>query len=427
MKPKFKLTRGGIQYFDDGGVVGSAAGILNPGQGSDIDPSHPKGTVMNPGGFLFNDQTAEKIGGLPKTIGGLLTTNNDYQAQLAPTMQTDYSPYLGTAGGAFNENIGNQNALARQLMMQSQGQGPNPAMAQFNTATGNNVATQAALMAGQRGSSANPGLMARQIAMNGAGVQQNAVGQGAALQAQQQLAAQGQLSNLYGQIGNQTGAMFTGAAGAQNAQNTGNIQNYGMAQGINSNVAQQNTSQSNKMTGGVMSAIGGGASSAASMFAKGGEVKPKKVMPSHLSAMAKIYHPHLAEGGEVYLAPTGWEDEPTDYNEPSGEAKKGGGMQSLLPMLMMLAKGGCVPALEATGGEVPGTAKVKGDSYQNDTVDAKLSPGEAVIPRSVMQSDDPVGGAAKFVANLIKDDANGNEEEDFKMALKKAISQRKSK
>lgn len=422
MKPKFKLTRGGIQYFDQGGAVSDATRFFDPGSNGEIDPSKQKGTVLNPGGYIFNGDTLNGIAKLPKTIGGMLTTNNDYQAQLAPTMQTDYSPYLGTAGETFNANLGNQNNLARQLIMQSQGQGPNPAMAQLNNTTGNNVATQAALMAGQRGSSVNPGLMARQIAMNGAGVQQNAVGQGAALQAQQQLAAQGQLSNLYGQIGNQTGAMFTGAAGAQNAQNTGNIQNYGMAQGINSNVAQQNTAQANKMTGGVMSAIGGGASSAASMFAKGG-----KVMPSHLSAMAKIYHPHLADGGEVYLAPTGWEKEPEDYNEPSGEAKKGGGMSSLLPMLMMLANGGCVPALESTGGAVPGTAKVKGDSYKNDTVDAKLSPGEAVIPRSVMQSDDPVGGAAKFVANLIKDDANGNEEEDFKMALKKAISQRKSK
>lgn len=35
------------------------------------------------------------------------------------------------------------------------------------------------------------------------------------------------------------------------------------------------------------------------------------------------------------------------------------------------------------GGMVPGQAQVPGDSEQNDTVDAKLSPGELVIPRSV--------------------------------------------
>jgi hypothetical protein len=40
------------------------------------------------------------------------------------------------------------------------------------------------------------------------------------------------------------------------------------------------------------------------------------------------------------------------------------------------------------GGHVPGKAKVQGDSPKNDTVDAKLSPGEVVIPRSATSDDD---------------------------------------
>lgn len=39
----------------------------------------------------------------------------------------------------------------------------------------------------------------------------------------------------------------------------------------------------------------------------------------------------------------------------------------------------------AHGGEVPGTASVPGDSAVNDTKEAKLSPGEIVIPRSAAQ------------------------------------------
>lgn len=39
----------------------------------------------------------------------------------------------------------------------------------------------------------------------------------------------------------------------------------------------------------------------------------------------------------------------------------------------------------ANGGEVPGTASVPGDSVVNDTKEAKLSPGEIVIPRSAAQ------------------------------------------
>lgn len=49
------------------------------------------------------------------------------------------------------------------------------------------------------------------------------------------------------------------------------------------------------------------------------------------------------------------------------------------------------------GGHVPGKAPVPGDSYQNDTVDAKLSPGEVVLPRSVTQSPNAPQKAAQFM------------------------------
>jgi uncharacterized spore protein YtfJ len=51
----------------------------------------------------------------------------------------------------------------------------------------------------------------------------------------------------------------------------------------------------------------------------------------------------------------------------------------------------------ATGGRVPGRAGVFGDSLANDTVPALLSPGEAVIPRSLMS--DPA--VAKLVDGLL--------------------------
>ncbi len=58
------------------------------------------------------------------------------------------------------------------------------------------------------------------------------------------------------------------------------------------------------------------------------------------------------------------------------------------------------------GGHVPGEASVPGDSEANDTVDAKLSPGELVIPRSVPKDGEhmeefarnaPVPGTGKKV------------------------------
>ena len=56
----------------------------------------------------------------------------------------------------------------------------------------------------------------------------------------------------------------------------------------------------------------------------------------------------------------------------------------------------------AEGGTVPGNALVKGDSPLNDKILAMLSPGEAVIPRSVMQ--DPL--LSKVVESLISNRAD---------------------
>lgn len=48
------------------------------------------------------------------------------------------------------------------------------------------------------------------------------------------------------------------------------------------------------------------------------------------------------------------------------------------------------------GGTVPGKARVSGDSLRNDTVPARLSPGEAVIPRTTVQQN------PSLVQNLLK-------------------------
>jgi hypothetical protein len=50
---------------------------------------------------------------------------------------------------------------------------------------------------------------------------------------------------------------------------------------------------------------------------------------------------------------------------------------------------------------VPGQAKTSGDNLKNDTVPAMLSPGEVVIPRSVMNGKNPAKESAKFVAAIL--------------------------
>lgn len=181
---------------------------------------------------------------------------------------------LGGAGGvgAQTSAIGGlQNALAQQQAVAS-GQGPNPAQNMLAQATGQNVSNQAALMAGQRGAGANVGLMARQAGQQGAATQQQAAGQAATMQSQQQLNALGQLagtnqalagvgagltgqqmgtlSNLYGQGAGAVGAQQAGIGqafnqaatqvGQQQAQQQANaalanqqVQNYLGASGTN--------------------------------------------------------------------------------------------------------------------------------------------------------------------------------------------------
>lgn len=70
----------------------------------------------------------------------------------------------------------------------------------------------------------------------------------------------------------------------------------------------------------------------------------------------------------------------------------GGGLMKMLPMLAMAANKGAM---------VPGKASVSGDSLKNDTVDAKLSPGEIVIPRSVVNSKNAPERAAAFVRDVL--------------------------
>lgn len=65
--------------------------------------------------------------------------------------------------------------------------------------------------------------------------------------------------------------------------------------------------------------------------------------------------------------------------------------------------GGADSAIMASSGAlVPGHAMSPGDSPRNDTVSAKLSPGEIVLPRSVTQGDDAPEAARRFVQAVLR-------------------------
>lgn len=392
MIAKRKLTRSGIQYFDAGGNV------LAPGGALPLPT--PNGGIA---GNLSNSGPAS-----------WLTSQNGYEAQLAPVQQSNFQPLIQQASGnalagnnQFQNNLGLENGLATALINQGNGIGPDPAAAQLAQATGANVANQGALLAGQRGASSNVGLMARQIAMQQAATQQQAAGQAATLEAQQQLAARNAAAGLLGTTGNQivgeqnanTGLLNTGAS-AQTGQNNTNVANYGSAQGLNQKTASGNAENVNKTEGGILGGIGSGIEGLIGL-AKGGTVPNPKVaavapqkrfsgaVPEHVAHIAKLYHPHMFFSGG-----------PIDGD-----------------------------AYAAAGKMVPGKAEVKGDSPKNDKVVGILSPKEIILPRSVTMSDDAPQKAYDFVAHLkakYDEDGEGDEHEDFKTALKKAMTSRRS-
>lgn len=361
------------------------------------------------------------MGSLVSSVGGLLgnTPNGmNFQAQgLTPgelqsaqdTVRSAYNQQQNLAQALAPQGaqgIASQTQLSQALQQQAMGQGPNPAAAQLANQTGQNMQQQAAMMAGQRGASENAGLIARQAAQQGAGIQQQAVGQNAVLQAQQQLAAQGQLQNLANtQIGQQSGAVSNlNQFGLQNQNQLVGLQEN--MNNANAGMAAVNANNTAKTAGGIMNAAGGVLGGLPAML-KGSPATALAGDPASLAAVAY-------NGGEI---PTHMQMMHQIYHGGNYEHKETPKL-SQVPQSDRFKKGGVVP----------GEPKVDGkNTPENDTVNAKLTPKEIVLPLSVTESDDPAAEAAKFVAAIMDKKGGGNkkEETDFKMALKDAIKSRK--
>jgi len=265
--------------------------------------------------------------------------------------QQQFVDALGGQNGIGNQsNVFNQQQmLANQLGRQAQGQGPNPALNQLSMTTGQNIANQAALMAGQRGVGNNPGLAARNIANQGAAIQQQATGQAALQRAQQQLAAQQQLQAQQGQMAGlasqQVGQQHSALQGMAGTALGNQQQLLGMQANMNNANAGIAGTNAQSQAGGFGSIMGSiGSAVLPGVFAGGGEVTNSSGPQSFLGQYAKSFE---------------------------------------------------------KGGKVAGKAKIKGNSYSNDKVPALLSPGEIVLPRSVTQSDEPIEKSKKFVSAVM--------------------------
>lgn len=325
--------------------------------------------------------------------------STDAQRNLASAYFNDALGKQATYANQQAQGIGNQNAvfqqqqdLANALQQQTQGGGPNPALQQLANTTGQNVSQQAALMAGQRGAGANVGLMARQAAGVGAGVQQQAVGQGALMRMQQQLAAQQQLQQQQQNMGNI--ANTQSAQQLQGISNLGNmtLNNQGQmlgamanAQALNSQAQQGQAQRQGQFIGGLGNAAGaalgtlGGSGEMSEWeangghYAVGGQVSsgPQSSFAKHLLGLNA---PQKSEGGLVDIVVS-----PGEKIVPPEQVNSA-------------AKG------MAQGQTVPGKAKVSGDSQKNDTVPMKVPPGTVVVKRTMAKNS---RDSATFVRNVL--------------------------
>lgn len=417
---------------DFGGAVSDA--WKSAAQPNNFNPNMPTNT--------FNPTT-------PTNTFNPTTPVNSYRATAPIIQQTNFQPAeaaglaqqgAGAAGlgdvfkqqnalaqssgqtlGQQQNLYGQQQGLADALLAQSKGQGPNPAQLQFQQNVNQNIAQQAGAIASQRG--INPALAGRMAAQQGAAMNQQAAGQAGVLQAQQQLGAQQALgaqqqalgANLQGQNATlaNSGNLFSQAAGTagalgglgsnlygtgvqgQNAQNQVITQGSLGVQGINAGTAGQNA-----------------ALAAHTQDLKSGVAQQNAALGAHTQdLLGNVAHDNLTSGiaGQQIKAGVAGSNAATQTQLLGGLINAGGAAASKAGTGGAMAHGGEVHdqqalslahALMGRGGDVPGRAKKKGDSSENDTVPTVLSPHEIVIPRSISMADDAPAKAAEFVAKL---------------------------
>ncbi len=355
------------------------------------------------------------------------------------------------AQAALNQATANNVSTQAALMAGQRGAGQNVGMlarqaAQQGANTQQQAAGQGATMQATQSLNAMQGLQNQQANMANLATQQ--VGQQANATTGLNQTIQSEQANILGAIANQNNALVSN----QNSQNAANaavagktaegqqkgtlsklgfsmaeggvvpkFADGGMAAPMDQSMPQSlvqpmmvqapQTKVASPAVGGVQSMFGQALTGAGTIGSP--EVTPVNMQPSgpasegtSLSSLAKMGNsPDASSDSKANMA--GGDSAPI-MSAGAGEKEGGMDMGAIMQMAAMAAaQGGKVPSkpvvgeqLAAQGKLVPGNKKVpaKGkNNYANDTVSAKLTPGEIVLPVSVTESADPVGNAAKFV------------------------------
>jgi hypothetical protein len=243
------------------------------------------------------------LGGLFASKPALESAYNPNSPQFQDTQRLQQAAVFSAnqanqAGAGMGQGMGAQSDVLQQLMMQAQGQGPNPAQQALANATGQNVGNQFAMAASGAGGAMNPALAQRQAAMTGAGIQQDAAGQSALMQAQQQLAAQQAAGALGGQmIGQaQQGRQIANQAAGMGAQHASqDIQQFNAGKtGMYGAQVGSGTQTGGALLGGIGTALSSGLG-----LAHGGEVPGKAMKPGDSEENDIV--PVLLSPGEIVI------------------------------------------------------------------------------------------------------------------------------
>lgn len=408
---------------------GSTQDIMN--KAAEMDPTNPgkfNSSVydVNPDAFTNEDRSN--------------ALRAQFAQQLAQSQGRMSNMDMGPQAGMRNA----QNQLMNQLQLQSMGQGPSLAQNQLQQGIEGNI--RSAMAMGTSHPGMNPALAQRGIAQQIAGANQAQALNAANMRMQEQLNAQQQLgglsTNIRGQdiglsnqqaqnqlamqgLNDQQSRFFNTGLAEQNAQDRAAkmaLEKLKADQiaGVNATNAQafaQRQAGQGNMIGNIGGAIAGIAAMASDEELKkkmrdagpdiertldqfslkdrtqhGDSPKSDTRLGQGLASAGKSLGDRNKSAGSDWGTPVGM-DANTDTNMGSSE--------------FTAACGGMVPHKYAHGdeisGEVPGQAKVSGDSEKNDFVKALLSPGEIVLPRTVAQEaiQDPDSEKLKgFLDNL---------------------------
>jgi hypothetical protein len=358
------------------------------------------GSAVKSLGSVFATTSGAGGGGLfSDVLGGLGPKYTDTDALQGISNQQQAG--AADAQAQLNALAPQRSQFGQALANQALGKAPSIADAQLKMAMDRNLSQQ--ISAAKANRAVNPALAARNNVQQANQMAQQTAQQAAVNRLAEQQANQQAFGQYLAQQQN-TGAGYLGGAGTTQS-GVMNTQFANQQRGINmfKGLAEAG------MQGASMMKSDKDLKTLVKKYNKGGMVKKSKV-PAYCGPEK------MADGGLVSASNSianvvGGAGVPDDFADKEGMQQSGQDWGKFLSSLKTsptpmdatgvggIELGG--PMMVANkGGTVPGKAQVPGDSEKNDIVPALLSPGEIVVPRTVVNKGSKA--VAKFVAETIR-------------------------